>query len=400
MVNFSKPLRTNSSLTDEVSGTPQRDSQPQVETKPSKLRRFGSSFFNCRSLIDNKENNSSSNDETSFADFHQAKAETLSQANTFDTKLKRDDLDSVNVTVKMEDEEEDEEENLESGPLEPSAAQKSFNRERYYRQALTDNDKHALAIGEKQPGAKDWTMDDVVHIQESRLDTLQPGIPAYQEFVEVRRDEVEEAEQALRMKKQQKQHRFSGLLTPGITLTPADAYPLRLTSQSEANLHQALIVQRNRSSEATPLPPLPPSFLSQASQGEEVPEHVRAVSTGDISQRRSRIRPGPPRRIVSSPLAVEVQPYEVKPEVTFDKFLSPHASGKGEAYRGAANAKKEEGSPRKGSTNKLSKRLSKMSSFSALRKGKSSQGSTADGDSTEQTSLRVDQGQESGMARS
>jgi predicted protein tyrosine phosphatase len=388
MVNFFKPLRTNSSLTDEVSGTPQQDSQPQVETKPSKLRRFGSSFFNRRNLIDNKENNlSSKNDETSFADFNQAKAETLSQANTFDTKIKRDDLDSFNVTVKMEDEEKDEEEkekeeNLESGSLEPSAAEKPFNRERYYRQALTDNDKHALAIGEKQPGAKDWTMDDVIRMQKSRLDTLHPGIPAYKEFVEVRRDEVEEAEQALGMKKQQKQNRFSGLLTPRITLTPADAYPLRLTSQSEADLHQALSVQRNRSSEAPPLPPLPPSFLSQASQGEEVPGHVRAVSTGDISQRRSRIRPGPPRRIVSSPLAVEVQPYEVKPEVTFDKFLSPHASGKGEAYRGAANAKKE-GSPRKGSTNKLSKRLSKISSFSALRKGKSSQGSTTDGDSTE-----------------
>jgi hypothetical protein len=34
--------------------------------------------------------------------------------------------------------------------------------------------------------------------------------------------------------------------------------------------------------------------------------------------------------------------FEPKPDVTFDSFLEPHASGTGEAYRGTENAKKGE----------------------------------------------------------
>jgi hypothetical protein len=34
--------------------------------------------------------------------------------------------------------------------------------------------------------------------------------------------------------------------------------------------------------------------------------------------------------------------FESKPDVTFDSFLEPHASGTGEAYRGTENEKKDE----------------------------------------------------------
>jgi hypothetical protein len=59
-------------------------------------------------------------------------------------------------------------------------------------------------------------------------------------------------------------------------------------------------------------------------------------------RRRSNIRPAP-RRPVSTPLATDVRTHEHehRREVTFDAFLVPHKAGKGWAYRGAANAKKE-----------------------------------------------------------
>jgi hypothetical protein len=69
--------------------------------------------------------------------------------------------------------------------------------------------------------------------------------------------------------------------------------------------------------------------------------------------------------------------FEVRPDVTFDSFLEPHASGKGEAYRGAENAKKddqpgdEEGriklKPMDKPMNKPSNRISKIPSMSILR---------------------------------
>jgi hypothetical protein len=69
--------------------------------------------------------------------------------------------------------------------------------------------------------------------------------------------------------------------------------------------------------------------------------------------------------------------FEARPDVTFDSFLEPHASGKGEAYRGAENAKKDDqlgeeegsielklgGKP----TKKPSNRISKMPSMPTLR---------------------------------
>jgi hypothetical protein len=69
--------------------------------------------------------------------------------------------------------------------------------------------------------------------------------------------------------------------------------------------------------------------------------------------------------------------FEPRPDVTFDSFLEPHVSGKGEAYRGTENAKKddqlsdEEGSfelkPVGKPTKKPSNRISKMPSMPTLR---------------------------------
>ena len=67
--------------------------------------------------------------------------------------------------------------------------------------------------------------------------------------------------------------------------------------------------------------------------------HGRAASSGGYftNHRRASYYPSISGPRVRSPLAVGVVDYKPGDDVTFDKFLKPHRSGKGEVYRGAHN---------------------------------------------------------------
>jgi hypothetical protein len=93
-------------------------------------------------------------------------------------------------------------------------------------------------------------------------------------------------------------------------------------------------------------------------------------SSRDSSRNRGRARDRRPlvRKADRNPnrtrrsLASEALPYVAKADVTFDTFLAPHASGKGETHRDSVHIKKEE------PLRNFSRRLSKMPSMPQLKK--------------------------------
>jgi hypothetical protein len=183
---------------------------------------------------------------------------------------------------------------------------------------------------------------------------------------------------------------------PLFRLTNEDGRNGRMTYQAQAS--QSMFDLRSSSAPAPQLPPnssvLPPiPALSRKFSFEESPTftrtgHVRAASSGDHPRRT--IRPqrlqsssspssGSSSRVRSS-LGPRDPVHQANPHATFDAFLVPHKSGKGEVYRGADNAKKTKYTNGSGadtpdggsspSTNSSSPRrfLGKMTSMPRLRK--------------------------------
>ncbi|KAF2470684.1 uncharacterized protein BDR25DRAFT_314381 [Lindgomyces ingoldianus] len=120
-----------------------------------------------------------------------------------------------------------------------------------------------------------------------------------------------------------------------------------------------------------------PGYLAsqQFSPSHESPREIRRAVSGDGNLSRSNARyTSQHNRIPSrirSPLANEVT-FRVNPHVTFDSFVVQHASGKGEAYRGAVNAamKEEVETNTKaggGVTTQSSKCVSKIASIPTLK---------------------------------
>jgi hypothetical protein len=129
-----------------------------------------------------------------------------------------------------------------------------------------------------------------------------------------------------------------------------------------------------------PLPILARKFSFDASPSPV--SHTRAASTGDYFSYRP-YQPTPSScgnsSRVRSPFSNRASIHQHNPDTTFDAFLVPHKSGKGEAYRGGANAKKQKGSESSISDHSLSpakeksslRRFSRMPSLPSLKKHKS-----------------------------
>ncbi|KAK1907196.1 hypothetical protein P3342_005520 [Pyrenophora teres f. teres] len=241
----------------------------------------------------------------------------------------------------------------------------------YYSQALTEEDKQALAYGKKNHNHKEWSAMDLVTHHESRKHL----VPC----VMLKMDKVN----ALAAIEHDKQHSQRALSQVKDQEEDATYSEQTQASHSTYNLLPSPTPRR---------PSLPPSlstpnFAVDNASHERRQLHARATSSGDYFSQRPARRSGAYRasRIsplasvsgtssdsssrVRSPLAQEVQ-YRLNPEVTFDSFLAPHMSGKGEAFHDADNAKTTKAphmSP-KDSTEAKEKmrRLSKMPSMSLL----------------------------------
>jgi hypothetical protein len=230
---------------------------------------------------------------------------------------------------------------------------------RYYSHALTKEDKQALAQGEQNHNLKPYTPKDVVMHHESRKALVPRGVAVdklrkMEALANIERDkqvsrrvlDKKVRRSALPVLFRARNEKAKGDRDTHHAQASQSMYDLR----SPSTLALAPVKpQPLVTSASPPLPALsrkfsfdiaPPSLSQWA--------HVRATSSGDYFSRH-HVSPSPESlspsstgtsNRVRSPLAHQVFQHRHNPNTTFDAFLVPHKSGKGEAFRGAPNAQK------------------------------------------------------------
>ncbi|KAJ4368825.1 hypothetical protein N0V83_005907 [Neocucurbitaria cava] len=275
---------------------------------------------------------------------------------------------------------------------------------RYYANALSEEDKQALAVGEKNHNHKEWTGKDLVNHHEARKSLVpSSGLSKPQKnkaLAEIEQDRQQSRRSLFLPKIADKVRQYTKLPWIKVTSEDVDAKPIESESESTptdtppqhasrsmVDLRSSFASSSASSSASSPAaagasppqlsPPalLSPLVLSDHRGPQHHASHARA-SSSDAADYFSRhpqrtfsftsISPpatSPRRARERSPLANEVPAFQHNPDVTFDKFLAPHKMGKGETYWNSGNAKvvKEKKSLR---------RLSKMPSMPILRKRK------------------------------
>ena len=279
--------------------------------------------------------------------------------------------------------------------MKDTPARQPARKARYYSHALSDEDKQALSMGEKNHNLKEWTPKDLVNHHEARRNLVPRAMDKLDKtnaLAGIEKDK-KDSQRAL-SKWANKVRRFSKL--PRIKVTSdgggKDDEPTTTTTTTYTQPHhgsQSMYDFRSLSPPAAPqLSPVSISPLALADQApllDSRAAHTRAASSsGDYFSRPARPLSShassghssgtSTSRVRLSPLSQEVQPFRHNPQVTFDAFLAPHKLGKGEAYRDSDNAKKLktlEGEPKDepaGSPMSSKRRLSKMPSMPILRK--------------------------------
>lgn len=305
-------------------------------------------------------------------------------------------------------------------PRQPKKLEKKAKKARYYANALSEVDKQALVMGEENGNVKKWTAEDLMAFHESRLDLVPQGIDGQEEIMDQLQMEKEKSENAFpNPKKGSRVSRFFQRI-PAITVTPSLPAPMlnpranqtvqtlpgqHLRSSSAPAPYKAAHPVGSRLSLALPTTPASPADSRASSPAPHLP--IRAASTGEYTGgpltrppppvsrstgaiRRARPSTARPSTSPLSPLSprsslsVEAGTFQPRPDITFDTFLAPHKSGKGEAFAGTDNAWKDKAEREKAkkekevveeaagtSKPKLGRRLSKMPSLSSLRGRKS-----------------------------
>ncbi|KAI4943284.1 hypothetical protein J4E91_009483 [Alternaria rosae] len=203
-------------------------------------------------------------------------------------------------------------------------------RPRYYAQALSVEDLKALAQGEKNHNLQEWSSERLVTHHEDR-EVLVPPVMPMVEKMNALADIEHDMQQSQRAVAKTKEKFWR-------------------SSQSTYDLCSSMLP-----------PSLPQSTLTAPSEEYGAPRHrryshTRAASSGDYFSQPSgprtsayntrRISPlaspsGPSSSSsstrVRSPLKQEVL-FRADPEATFDSFLVPHKSGKGEVLADSKNA--------------------------------------------------------------
>ncbi|KAF1917130.1 hypothetical protein BDU57DRAFT_256557 [Ampelomyces quisqualis] len=243
---------------------------------------------------------------------------------------------------------------------------------RYYSHALTAEDKDALARGEKNHNLRVYTPKDVVMHHESRKALVPQGTGT---------DKLRKME-TLATIEQDKQ----------LSQRALD----KKASQSMCDLRSSSAPAPKDHFQAPVSPPLPTLARKFSFDMSSPPaSHARATSTGDYFSHRP-YQPSPSSSGSSSrarsPLSNTSSIHRHNPSTTFDAFLAPHKTGKGEAYRGAANAKMPKVSQSSTPNHSLSpakeksprRRFSRMPSIPSLKKRMSRRNLGKDGVDGEQ----------------
>ncbi|KAH7392493.1 hypothetical protein BKA66DRAFT_567832 [Pyrenochaeta sp. MPI-SDFR-AT-0127] len=264
-------------------------------------------------------------------------------------------------------------------------------KSRYYAHALSYEDRQALTEGESNHNLREWTQKDMVTYRESRKELEPLGLDKLNKTP--MKADVEH-------KKKYQQSMVSKMADKVRQFTKLPCNKVAAIDQAKKEEEESLYTQlqhgsksmydlRASSAPTQQFPPvslLPPIVADQTLQ--EHHTHSRTVSNDEYLSRsthpiiRAPDRPSPlhfsapssaSSSRVRSNLSVEILPFQHNPEVTFDSFLAPHKSGKGEVFRGSENAMKPktakamENLPLDGSKSSRY-RLSKMPSMPAMRK--------------------------------
>lgn len=256
--------------------------------------------------------------------------------------------------------------------------EQDIKKGRYYSYALSEEDKQALSVGEKNHNLKEWAPKDLLKYQASRVD-LVPHCANRGDMIASVLEDWLQSEKLL-------ENQVSGFWgTQSMKMTPVP--PARMVTyrkQTHRAASQSMVDLRASStpiSTPSPLSPTPLSPQSLQVSRSYLNTHSRNVSVGDYFGPRPALSPSARHSNASTLTNTTAasrtrnrrmprrQPHQRKEDVTFDTFLVPHTSGKGEAYRGADNAKKEDEQNDSSPTFESSgRRLSKMPSIPALRK--------------------------------
>ncbi|KAJ5065636.1 hypothetical protein J3E74DRAFT_202168 [Bipolaris maydis] len=238
---------------------------------------------------------------------------------------------------------------------------------RYYSTALSKEDRHALSHGEKNHNLQQWTGWDLVRYHESRrslIPQVMPKVEKMKALADIDHGKQYSQRAMAKAKAKAKEYQES-------TYTQS-THGHRSTSSSPAGL----LASPSRSPCSTSLAldssnPRPSSSSSSSSNSDYFshrPTHGASSSSYHYHRRICplALSPGPPSDSsstrVRSPLAHQVS-FQPNPNITFDTFLAPHKSGKGEVLHEVAGAKK--GGAASAAT---AKRLGKMPSMPLLRK--------------------------------
>ncbi|KAF2749236.1 hypothetical protein M011DRAFT_525143 [Sporormia fimetaria CBS 119925] len=240
-----------------------------------------------------------------------------------------------------------------TGPLSPPHAQHS----RYYAHALTPTERSSLASGVQNHNHRSWTHpSDLLLYHASRLhltDSMNPAVKQnVEEWLDHQQRIVEKAE-LLRKRKRQRVSKIPGLLRRKTVDSLEKLDNVKGTEQMKGvwgdevygTPHAAWSTPMLRSHTETetmvPLtasvPAVPQIRVSSARPATVYqPFEPSPVNSRSSSATRNSVY----IHSTLTPLGTARTPenHTPRPEITFDAFLAPHKSGKGEAYRGAENA--------------------------------------------------------------
>jgi hypothetical protein len=212
---------------------------------------------------------------------------------------------------------------------------------RYYSQALSHDDRHTLSHGVVNHNLKEWTPKDMVLHHESRKGLVPHGHGI---------SNLDKLDALVSI--QQEKELSQEALDKVCDLPKVPHKYLKIEEGHKERLAHAL--QASQSMHDLRFTSASPKQMTRTFSFDESPKntHVRAASSGDYFARQARPARAPRRRLrepspaasdasgrVCSPLTKSFPQHNHNPEVTFDAFLAPHTSGKGEAFRGAINAK-------------------------------------------------------------
>ena len=259
-------------------------------------------------------------------------------------------------------------------PCEPpraSLANSSTQRSnrRYYQQNLSEEDRAALSQGECNHNLRVWDYNDLAKHHASRIEAV-----AYtdkrQEAIATILEEKRESERLLSKSKQQGRRFVRPVLNLFKTRNKSEAHKMQVHNDASRAMADVRAVSMPiLSTPASPRPQTMPKPVALA----EVEPHDSQQSIQDRLRRRTEHRDNNENVDItnqsldapessSSPRsdgrshfrqvnrarglrrahASNERPYTAKPDVTFDTFLGPHASGKGETYRGAQTMQPDE----------------------------------------------------------